>query len=685
MNRGAFSLPRWPVGMGVMQLSAACVFALCTAAAAQTAASADQTKSEARAPVANTQLPEVVVTATRTQTRVEDSTTSVSVISGNDVNQRDETLVGEALRGVPGMDVTEFGSAGQTAFATIRGSNPDQVLVLLDGVEVNTPTVGQFDFANLTTDNLNRIEILRGGGGTLYGSEAIGGVVNVLTQRGEGPFHLLARGEAGSAATHHESLGLNGAHGPFALSGTASFLASDGFRSINDDYRNFSTVWRSDLDVLPAGMLRAFLRYSESRTGLVNFNVFENRRDPDARARDNFFLAKGEWEHAPTDVFDYRTAVSFVRDNPRYRDDRVDEDGEVEPVVINRTPSEQIATEVQANYRWPEFALSTVGLEYKEQWAEFDKFAAEMDEEEDPEEESSSVPRRANRSIVGVYGQEQLQLLDDTLRGVGGIRYDHYDVFGDQVTASGSGSYIIRPTQTRLRVGYAEGFRAPTFDELFGALGNLALKPETSWEIDAGLTQDVFGGRLRFEPTYFYREVHNLIEEIADELPPVAGVPEEEGTRNVASTRMQGVELIARLQPAQWLALAGNYTYLNFVTPTGTLVNRPRHRGSVTATGYWGSLFDTGDRTTLTTLVYLVGHRDSPNPFDAAEPFSPGPIAGYARVDVALAYHFGGQLSPLSLTATARNLFNRDYAESIGFPAPPARFLIGLRYNIGVS
>ncbi|HXQ23234.1 MAG TPA: TonB-dependent receptor, partial [Candidatus Acidoferrales bacterium] len=606
----------------------------------------------------------------------------------------------DALRGAPGMDVTEFGAAGQTAFATIRGSNPDQVLVLLDGVEVNTPTVGQFDFGNLTTDNIDRIEILRGGGGTLYGSEAIGGVVNVLTQRGEGPFHLLAGAEAGSAATHHESLGINGAHGPFSLSGTASFLATDGFRSINDDYRNFSTVWRSDLDLLPAGTLRGFLRYSESRTGLVNFNVFQNQLDPDAHARDNFFLAKGEWEHAPTDTFNYRTAVSFVRDNPRYRDDMVDDEGEVEPVVISHTPSEQIEAEVQANARWPECALTTVGLEYKEQWAEFDEFAADSEDAPDAagaastgrsarqppavvradDATGSASVMRANRSIVGVYGQEQLQLLDDALRGVGGIRYDHYDVFGDQTTLSGSGSYLIRPTQTRLRVGYAEGFRAPTFDELFGALGNPTLKPETSWEIDAGLTQEVFGGRLRLEPTYFYREMHNLIEEIADELPPVAGVPEAEGTRNVAGTRMQGMELIARLQPTQWLTLAGNYTYLNFVTPTGALVNRPRHRGSATAMGHWDDLFAAGDHTTLSTLVYLVGHRDSPNPFDMEEPFSPAPIAGYGRVDVALAYHFGGRLPALSLTASARNLLNRDYAESIGFPAPPANFLAGIRY-----
>jgi vitamin B12 transporter len=587
-------------------------------------------------------------------------------------------MVSDTLRGAPGMDINEFGSTGHSAFASIRGSNPDQVLVLLDGVDVNTPTVGQFDFANLTNDNLDRIEILRGGGGALYGSEAIGGVVNVLTRRGEGPFHLLASGEAGGAATHHELLGINGAQGPFALSGTASFLASDGFRSLNDDYRNASTVWRADLDVLPAATLRGFLRYSDTRTGLVNFNVSQNGLDPDARSRANFFLAKGEWEHAVTDALNYRAAVSFVRDNPRYRDDIIDTEGKLEPVIIAHSPSEIITAETQANYLWRDCALTSVGLEYKEQWADIFKLQADA---ADPEDQAEVAHNRGNRSIVGLYAQEQLWLLDDTVRGVGGVRYDHYDVFGSQVTVSGSGSYLIRPTQTRLRLGYAEGYRAPTFDELFGALGNPNLKPETSWELDAGVTQELFNALLRFEPTYFYREVHNLIEEIADELPPVAGVPENEGTRNVSSTRTHGVELIARLQATQWLTVASNYTYLNFVTATGTLVNRPRHRGALTATGRWGDLFTAGDQAVATALVYVVGRRDSPNPLDANDPFSPAPIAGYGRVDVALSYHFGGPVAPLAVTATARNLFNRDYAESIGFPAPPANFLAGLRYG----
>lgn len=621
---------------------------------------------------------EIVVTATRIQTRADEATSSVSVISGAEIVQRDQTMVSDTLRGAPGMDLNEFGSTGHSAFASIRGSNPDQVLVLLDGVEVNTPTVGQFDFAHLTTDNIDRIEILRGGGGALYGSEAIGGVVNVLTRRGEGPFHLLASSEGGSANTHHEFLGVNGAQGPFALSGTASFLASDGFRSLNDDYRNLSTVWRADLDVLPAATLRGFLRYSDTRAGLVNFNVSQDRLDPDARSRANFFLAKGEWEHAVTDAFNYRAAVSFVRDNPRYRDDSIDAEGEIQPVVIAHSPSEIITAETQANYLWRDCALTSVGLEYKEQWADIFKLQADA---QDPEDQPEVENNRGNRSIVGLYAQEQLWLLDDTVRGVGGVRYDQYDVFGSQVTVAGSGSYLIRPTQTRLRLGYAEGFRAPTFDELFGALGNPNLKPETSWELDAGVTQEFFNALLRFEPTYFYREVHNLIEEIADELPPVAGVPENEGTRNVSSTRMHGVELIARLQPTRWLTVASNYTYLNFVTATGTLVNRPRHRGSLTATGRWGDLFTAGDQAVATALVYVVGRRDSPNPFDANDPFSPAPIAGYGRVDVALSYRFGGPFAPLAVTATARNLFNRDYAESLGFPAPPANFLAGLRYG----
>ena len=654
-------------------------------------------------------LPEVVVTATRTRTHADDTAASVSVVTDADIAQRDQASVAEALRGTPGLDITEFGTPGRSAFASIRGAAPDQVLVLLDGVEVNSPNVGQFDFANLATDNLDRIEIVRGGGGALYGSEAIGGVINAITRRGEGPFHVTFQGEAGSAATHREIVSVGGAHGMFALSGTASYNATDGFRSINDDYQNFSTNWRGDADLVPGGTLRSFIRYSDAHAGLANFNVSENRLDPDAYSRNDFFLAKGEWEHTLGNLT-YRVATSFVRDNQRFRDDTVDEEGESEPTIISHLPSEIIGAEAQVDYLWRELALSTIGLDFKERSVQVFRLEPAEDDEEDLEDARLGINRvgyyrftrishrrgfaeeeddaaseiarfNANRSNVAVYGQEQLRLLDDQLRAVGGVRYDHYDGFSDQVTWSGSGSYLVRPTQTRLRVGYAEGFRTPTFDELFEpTLGNPNLEAEESWELDGGITQDLLDGRLRFEPTYFYREVHNFIEETIDQLPgPIAGVPEEARAHNV-NARFQGVELAARAHPIGTVTLWANYTYLNFVTDSGTLLNRPRHRGAAGANSTFAAVFTAGDAASAAAQVYVVAHRDSADPYSQPEPFMPSDLGSYARVDLALAYQLPARWAPLTVTATVRNLFNRDYQEAIGFPAPPAWFLIGFRY-----
>lgn len=630
-------------------------------------------------------LAEVVVTATRTQARADESTTSVSVVQAEQIEQRDDRLVSESLFGAPGLDVTQFGSLGQSSFASIRGAAPDQVLVLLDGVEVNSPTVGQFDFGDLTTDNLDRIEIVRGSGGTLQGSGAIGGVVNALSRRGDGPFHFNVSGEAGSAATHRERVELIGASGPFALSGATSFQESDGFRSINDDYRNISTAWRADVDVLPSATARTFVRYSSSRTGLVNFNVADDVLDPDARRRSDFLLLKGEWEHSLSDDLNYRAAVSYVHDNLRYHDDGPDpeEPDEIEPRVVARIPSAIVAGEAQVNYSLGGISLSTVGLELKERSAHIFKDFKTTDIEDDGEieEEREVEDFRANRTNVAVYGQEQIQLLDGALRGVGGVRYDHYDQFGDQVTWTGSAGYLLRASGTRIRLGYAEGFRAPTFDELFELQGNPNLRSEESWEINAGLTQELFDGRLRFEPTYFYREVDHLIEEVADQLPgPIAPIEDDEGappTRNT-DARFQGVELITCVQPWRWLLLTANYTYLNFATPTDSLLNRPRHRGSFAATATQADVLTSGDRITATLLVHAVGHRDSANPRDD---FEAADLGSYARTDLALRYRLGGAWASWAISASVRNLLNRDYEESIGFPAPPASFLIGIHYT----
>jgi len=286
---------------------------------------------------------------------------------------------------------------------------------------------------------------------------------------------------------------------------------------------------------------------------------------------------------------------------------------------------------------------------------------------------------RANRNIVGVYGQERIDLIDDTLSTVVGLRYSYFEGFGNHVTASASSAYSFQPTRTRLRVGYNEGFRPPAFDELFGVLGTSTLQPESSYEIDAGVTQDIVPAVVTFAPTYFFRKTQNLIEDIA-ELPPVAGEPENLFVHNVGTVTAQGVELALGVHPTGWLTLTSDYTYLNTLT-TEALLNRPRHRGRVIVAGQWENVLKPADQMSATAMVQAVGRRASPNPYDTASPFAPAPLSGYARVDLALAYRFGGIWSAWSLTASVRNLFNHNYSESIGFPAPGANALAGFRYG----
>ena len=272
-------------------------------------------------------------------------------------------------------------------------------------------------------------------------------------------------------------IGINGAHGPFSLSGTASYLNTDGFQSLNNDYWNFSTVWRSDLDLLPTGTLRAFLRYSESRTGLVNFDVFQNRPDPDAYARDNFFLEQGRvGACADGRVQLSRRGVVRARQlplprHPGRRGGRRRAGTDRQPYAERADPGRDASELSLAGLcAVDRSASSTRSNGRSSRWNRKPSRGARR--------QSEGSARRCGRTArsSACTGRSRLQLLDDTLRGVGGVRYDHYDGFGDQVTASGSGSYLIRPTQTRLRVGYAEGFRAPTFDELFGPLGNPDLR-----------------------------------------------------------------------------------------------------------------------------------------------------------------------------------------------------------------
>ena len=505
-----------------------------------------------------------MVTATRTEVPLSETTTSVTVVTDDEIQQQQAPTVIEALRLVPGLDFAQNGSPGTTSNIFIRGAESDQTLVLIDGVEVNSVTLGAFDFSNLTTENIDRIEVLRGSGGTLYGSQAIGGVINIITKKGEGTPTMTISAEGGKGNTHRETLSFSGSQGIVGFSGAVASIDTDGFRQFNDGYRNFSTNLRVDVDVLPRGTFRNFVHYIDAKIGLFNNKNYLGVPDPNARQLTNSVLWKGEWEHTLREAFNYRVAGSYVRDNQRFFDepDQFDEFGS----GISRIPVETFTGEFQGNFYWRNLSIITFGFEFEEKSADvqsnFGGFRSNFNK---------------SRNNFAYYLQEQLRLLNERLFITGGFRFDDNEDFGTHITPAGSVAYLIPQTGTKLKGGFSGGFRAPNFNELFFPdFGNPDLGAEISSEWDAGFEQTLWGQRFSLEAVYFNRRVKGLIESVLIDPDNFIFQAQNKGRVDV-----QGVEVIPVLRVLPGLTVSGNFTFLDYDTQDGKLLRRPTEHGSV--------------------------------------------------------------------------------------------------------
>ena len=215
-----------------------------------------------------TNLPDMSITATRISQPLSQLGMTVTVVDKQQIQDQKIQQTSDALREVPGVQVTQSGGPGTETDVTIRGSSTSQVLTLLDGVEVNTGGLGSYDFANLTTDNASRIEVIRGAGGSLYGSSAIGGVINQISEEGTGApkFSLLSDG--GNWDTERQVATASGAIDRLGYSGSVSYYSTSGFQPVNSDYDNLSLTSRLDYHLTDDTVLRAFARYTFADVGL---------------------------------------------------------------------------------------------------------------------------------------------------------------------------------------------------------------------------------------------------------------------------------------------------------------------------------------------------------------------------------------------------------------------------------
>lgn len=609
----------------------------------------------------STQLRPVVVTATRTEVPLTETAASVTVITAEEIRQQQASTVLEALRLVPGLDIAQNGSLGTTANVFIRGGESDHTLVLIDGVEVNSVTLGAFDFSSLTTENIDRIEVLRGGGGTLYGSQAVGGIINIITKKGEGKPTITISTEGGKGNTHRETLSFSGSQGIVSVSGGLSSVDTDGFRRFNDGHRNFSTNLRVDVDLLPRGTFRNFFRYTDAKTGLFNNKNYLSVPDLNARQLTNTLFWKGEWAHQSFDTFDYRVAGSYVHDNQRFFDEP---DRFNSSFGVSRIPIETLTGEFQGNLYWRHLSVITFGFEFEERKADvqsnFDNFRSNYD-------------TKKSRRNFAYYVQEQLRLLNERLFITGGFRVDDNEDFGTHITPAGSIAYVFPQTGTKLKGGFAGGFRAPNFNELFFPnFGNPRLDAERSSEWNAGFEQTLWGQRFSLEAVYFNRRVKGLVEGALVDPANFIFLAQNKGRVDI-----QGVEVIPVLRVFPGLTLSGNFTFLDFDTQDGRLLRRPTKHGSVGINYERQGLSWSDDLLNLHLNVNVVGERDD---LDPARGPRKNPM--FARTNFAASYSFVPRFFAnirLSVYTRVENLFDRNYQEVLGFRSPPLNYIAGVR------
>ena len=520
---------------------------------------------------------DVVVTATRVAQPASEIGQAVTVIDRAEIERRQTVVVSDLLATTPGVTVTRNGTLGALTGVRIRGAESDQTLVVIDGVRVNDPasTGGGFDFGNLLASSVERSEVLRGPNSVPWGSQAIGGVVNIITAAPAEGLQARANAEYGYADSMFASAGISGATGPVSGSLTGGYLRTDGISSAasgteRDGYRQYGATGRLGVEFAPGIGLDLRGYFADSRAELDGFPApdYVLADTADYGKTQELYGYAGLHANFADGRFNNRVAFTIADIN---RDTYEPAFG-AEPSFLGRGRSERY--EYQGDFRPLDQVRVVAGVE-RENSRFNDGFTY------------------ADTGITSVYGQLIVKPLD-ILTLTGGVRNDDHEDFGNHTTFGANAALALR-TGTTVRASYGEGFKAPTLYQLFSDYGNRGLDPETARNFDIGVEQAFLADRARVGVTYFNRRTRNQIDfrNCSPVEQTTAGsicVDRPFGVYdNVARAEADGVEVSLALRPVDALTLTANYSYIHTENRSiganfgNTLARRPEQTASVNA------------------------------------------------------------------------------------------------------
>lgn len=607
----------------------------------------------------------IVVTGTTVPVAREEIGGSNTVIAGDAIEGRKAAYLQDVLREVPGLAVSQAGSFGAQTQVRIRGAEANHTLVLVDGIDVSAVSTGEFDFASLLANDIERVEVLRGPQSGLYGSNALSGVINVITRGGDGPSF--------DGAVEYGAYDTRFARGSVRLGDRETFVTASGIYRQTDGFSSAAIGTEPDGDRNLTGYLRA-----GARLGSLG------RIDGSLRMVD---------KHTETDGFDFSGGPlqGLAVDDDSYADTRDRSGG----VALSLTPARHWHSVLAAAYsdgrttggyggtaafgdRASRLKLSinssvdfaTPALaEAAHTLTGFLELKQERYRNAFPFDPSQVA--RQQRRLLGVGAEYRLALFD-SLFFSGAVRHDDNDHFRNATSFSVAGSWVIRSAGARVHASYGTGVTNPTFYEQFGFVpgqfvGNPGLRPEKAAGWDLGVEQRLIGDSLLVDVTWF-RSV--LRDEIVSRFPSVAN--------DAGRSRREGLEMSARLAFGA-VGVDASYTYLRASDPDGTAeVRRPRHRASLAVAARFGP---DGRGSVNAGVIYNGRMLDD----DFRHYFTDGfmarksPLASHVVARVAASY----RITPaVELFGRVENAFDERYQEALSYAAPGRAAYAGARFTL---
>jgi vitamin B12 transporter len=610
-------------------------------------------------------LSDIVVSATKTKNSTLYLANSVSIIDSAEISRREKITLLDLLKTEYGLSYTSQGNPGALVFVNLRGAGTGHTLVLIDGIEMNMTTdpSNTFDFSTVTTDNIQRIEILRGPQSTLYGGDALAGVINIFTNKGSRGLRLNLSSEGGSYNTYRGSAGVSGGTNLFNFNLNYGRVISDGYSSAaekygnfeKDGFRNSTFSARGGVNITPDFTFDLRFHLTKASADLDRFGG-TGGDDPTYISDVQESGLRGSFDLKLFDIWDQTAGVSYNRNFRKYRFDET-------PLHFSSSSSSydgnKIKLDWQNNITLPDNIL-TAGFEFEEEktsseYHEFGMFPY------------SSIFPQAKNNTFGGYLQHQF-MYNNSLFLVSSGRYDKNKTFGSKITYRFAPAYLLS-TGTKFKATYGTGFKSPSLFYLFDPVyGNEDLKPEESKGLDAGIEQYFTGLPLMAGATYFYMEFDQMF----------GFDPVTYKTVNINKASTNGVELYLSTEPSSNIRIKTNYTFTEIKdksdgSGSSILMRRPKHKASFII-----DYIFLEDASAALEVLYTGRRNDIYYSGSFIAPPLNIVLGEYTLVNINFSYRL---FDIVKIYTRAENILNRKYEEIYGFGTPGLAVFAGVKIN----